>query len=63
MPTRSDTALRTSYSYDTDGALQDVTDPRALVTRTEYDDAGRQTKVIRNYEDGTPRFFTSARTM
>ena len=50
VPSRSDTALRTSTSYGTDGARQDVTDPRDLVTRTEYDDAGRTTKVIRNYD-------------
>jgi RHS repeat-associated protein len=49
VPSRSDTALRTSYSYDTDGTLQDTTDPRALVMRRVYDDAGRVTKEVRNY--------------
>ena len=62
-PARSDTALRTSYSYATDGTLQDMTDPRALVTRQEYDEAGRQTKVIRNYEDGTPSGTDSDQTV
>ena len=60
---RSDTALRTSYSYAIDGTLQDTTDTRALVARTEYDDAGRQTKVIRNYEDGTPSGTDSDQTV
>lgn len=53
-PARSDTALRTSYSYDTAGRLQDVTDPKALVTRTAYDLIGRRTGVIENYVDGAP---------
>jgi len=53
-PARSDTALRTTYGYATDGTVQDVTDPRALVRRTSYDDAGRVTSEIRNYGDGTP---------
>ncbi|MCP3936341.1 MAG: hypothetical protein GY708_13325 [Actinomycetia bacterium] len=53
-PTRSDTALRTDYAYYTDGRLKSVTDPRDLETRYEYDDAGRQVTVIRNYVDGTP---------
>ena len=53
-PARSDTALRTTSSYATDGTVQDVTDPRALVSRTEHDDAGRVTSTIQNYGDGTP---------
>ncbi|MCP3994052.1 MAG: hypothetical protein GY722_03165, partial [bacterium] len=53
-PTRSDTALRTDYVYYTDGTLKSVTDPRDLETRYEYDDAGRQVTVIRNYVNGTP---------
>ncbi|HED65913.1 MAG TPA: hypothetical protein ENJ09_10205, partial [Planctomycetes bacterium] len=54
VPTRSDTALPTSYAYDTAGELQDTTDPRALIARTVYDDAGREIQVIRNYQDGIP---------
>ena len=50
VPARSDTALRTSYSYGTDGPTQEVTDPRDLARRTEYDDAGRVSKVVRNYD-------------
>ncbi|MEM7305643.1 MAG: RHS repeat-associated core domain-containing protein [Planctomycetota bacterium] len=50
VPTRSDTELLMEHSYADDGTVQDVTDPRGLVARTEYDDAGRTTKVIRNYD-------------
>ncbi len=52
VPSRSDTALVTSYSYGTDGDVLTVTDPRALVARTERDDAGRTTKEIKNYSSG-----------
>lgn len=51
---RSDTALRTTNTYNTDGTLQQVTDPKALITRFGYDGAGRKTSVIANYTDGTP---------
>jgi RHS repeat-associated protein len=54
VPSRSGTALRTTYSYNTDGTLKDVTDPKGIVTRTEYDALGRRTKVLANYTDGTP---------
>ena len=54
VPARSDTALRWTNVYNTDGTPQQVTDPRALVKRTEYDALGRTTKEIRNYLDGTP---------
>lgn len=52
VPSRSDTALRTTYAYNTDGTLKEITDPKALVTRTEYDALGRRTKTIANYGDG-----------
>jgi RHS repeat-associated protein len=54
VPARSDTALLTENTYDSDGTVQDVTDPKALVTRTLHDDAGRTTATIRNYVNGTP---------
>ena len=54
VPARSDTALLTQYRYNTDGSLKETIDPKNLTTRLEYDDAGRQTKVINNYVDGTP---------
>lgn len=50
VPTRSDTALRTTTEYDTDGTVLKRTDPRNLVAYFENDDAGRQTKVVRNYD-------------
>ncbi|MFO0984308.1 MAG: hypothetical protein U1E76_21725 [Planctomycetota bacterium] len=52
VPSRSDTALRTSYVYNTDGTLQTVTDPRALVSKYEYDAEGRKTKEVKNYDAG-----------
>jgi RHS repeat-associated protein len=54
VPSRSDTALRTTYTYNDDGTLKEVEDPKGLKTRTEYDALGRRTKVIGNYVDGTP---------
>jgi RHS repeat-associated protein len=54
VPSRSDTELRTTTAYNTDGTVKETTDPKALVTRFEYDDAGRQTAVIENYVNGTP---------
>ncbi|MDB5295746.1 MAG: repeat-associated core domain protein, partial [Phycisphaerales bacterium] len=53
-PARSDTALVTSYAYDAAGRVQDVTDPRGLVTRTAYDLLDRTTSATENYVDGTP---------
>jgi len=50
VPSRSATALRTTNSYGEDGSVEEVTDPRDLVRRTERDDAGRVTKTIRNYD-------------
>ncbi len=52
VPARSDTVLVTSYLYDTAGRLKDVTDPRGLTSRTEYDLMGRTAKSIQNYVDG-----------
>jgi RHS repeat-associated protein len=54
VPTRSDTVLVTSRVYNDDGTVQSVTGPKGIVTRHTYDDAGRTTKTIRNYVDGTP---------
>ena len=54
VPARSDTALRTTYDYNGAGRVEDTTDPRGLVARQEFDAAGRVTKRIRNYVDGTP---------
>ncbi|MEW6747136.1 MAG: RHS repeat-associated core domain-containing protein [Planctomycetota bacterium] len=50
VPARSDTALRTTFTYNTDGTLQKLEDPKALVTKWEYDAEGRRTKEIRHYD-------------
>ncbi len=54
MPSRSDTVLVMTTTYNTDGTVQDVTDPKGIVARTEYDAGGRVTRRIANYVDGTP---------
>ncbi len=54
VPSRSDTVLVTSQSYNDDGTVLDVTDPRGKVTRTLYDDAKRRVATISNYVNGTP---------
>jgi RHS repeat-associated protein len=51
-PSRSDTALRTTWTYNTDGTIDTITDPRALVTKRFYDGAGRMTKEAKNYSSG-----------
>jgi len=51
---RSSTRLITSTAFNTDGTVLSTTDPRGIITRQEYDGAGRTTKTIANYTDGTP---------
>ena len=51
-PTRSDTALRTTTAYNTDGTVDTITDPRARVTKYTYDALGRRTKEVKNYDAG-----------
>ncbi len=53
VPSRSNTALVTSYAYAASGLLQEVTDPKGLVTRNTYDNLGRVTKLVENYTNGT----------
>ena len=59
VPARSADELRTTYTYNTDGTLKEITDPKALVTRTEYDALGRRTRTIANYDDGSPSSLTA----
>lgn len=54
VPSRSDAALVTSYSYNSAGQLQQVTDPRGIITQNAYDLLGRTTSTIAGYVDGTP---------
>jgi hypothetical protein len=52
-PSRSDAVLVTEYGYNAAGWVETVTDPRALVGKTYYDNLGRTTKTIENYVNGT----------
>jgi RHS repeat-associated protein len=61
QPTRSATKLRTTYTYNDEGTLQQTTDPRGKVARTLYDDAGRKTAEIRNFTNATPPIGTAVR--
>jgi len=52
VPSRSDTVLVTSYTYDPAQGYTETTDPRGLVARVVVDDAGRTTSEVRNYSSG-----------
>ena len=54
VPARSDTVLVTGYGYDAAGNVEDVTDPKGIVTRTSHDALGRATQTVEDYTDGTP---------
>ncbi|MBX3377511.1 MAG: hypothetical protein KF678_10975 [Phycisphaeraceae bacterium] len=63
VPTRSQTALRTTTTYNDDGTVLETESPgkpsdpsgtSGVKTRFEYDDLGRQTAVINNYVNGSP---------
>ncbi len=49
VPTRSDTILVSTTTYNDDGEVFSTLDPQATETRFEYDDAGRQVTQIENY--------------
>ncbi|MBI5283450.1 MAG: RHS repeat protein, partial [Chloroflexi bacterium] len=50
--TRSDDALRTTTTYNDDGTLKSIEDPRGLKTLWTYDALGRQLSEVKNW-DGT----------
>jgi RHS repeat-associated protein len=51
-PTRSDDALVTSYHYDSEGRQDTVTDPKAIVSKTVYDQLGRSIAKIEDEGSG-----------
>jgi hypothetical protein len=50
VPSRSDSALRTTATYRTDGLMSESEDPMGIVTHYEYDDRGQKTSEVRNYD-------------
>ena len=52
VPTRSDTILVSTTSYNDDGEVFSTLDPQNTETRFEYDAAGRQVTQIENYVSG-----------
>ena len=53
-PTRSDTVLVTSYTYNPAGWVDRINDPKGLVTAKAYDAMGRVTYQIEAYTPTTP---------
>jgi hypothetical protein len=51
IPARSDTVLVTATLYNSDGEAFKVIDPMGTITYREFDDAGRRTKLVENYQD------------
>jgi YD repeat-containing protein len=47
-----DLLLRIDYAYNDQGYVQDVTDPRNIKTRTQYDALGRRNVLFEAYQDG-----------
>ncbi|WP_437191561.1 glycosyltransferase [Planctomicrobium sp. SH527] len=52
IPTRSDTILVNSQTYSDAGDVFETTDSSGMITRMSYDDAGRQTSTVENYQSG-----------
>jgi len=55
-PSRSTTALRATYTYNNDNTIDTVQDPSissARYLKNNFDDAGRPTAKIQNYQSGT----------
>jgi RHS repeat-associated protein len=53
-PPVSDTVLLTTMTYNDQGLLDTVTDPKGLVSKTFYDNLGRVTKTVAAYTGGGP---------
>ena len=53
VPARSDTVLVSSTLYNSRGEAYQAIDPAGTVTQTAFDDAGRQTELIENYQPGS----------
>ena len=62
IPARSDTALVTTVSYDAAGRVQDVIDPRGIISRTLSDALGRTTASIANFTGDAPGSQTDVTT-
>ena len=60
IPTRSDTVLVTSQTYNDSGNLLQTLDPAAMATQFAYDAAGRRTQVIENYLASPPSSSSSS---
>lgn len=54
VPSRSDTVLVTSMVYNDAGMVYRTTDPAGIETRKTFDQVGRVTSTIENYDDGDP---------
>jgi RHS repeat-associated protein len=62
VPAGSDTVLLSTFGYNAAGWVESVTDPRAIVTKSFYDNLQRKVKVIQAYTDGTPTNSTNRTT-
>ena len=62
VPSRSDTVLVTSMTYNDAGWVATTTDPRGIQTNDYYDNLGEVTKTIEDYTDGTPTDNTNKTT-
>ena len=62
VPASSDTVLVSTTSFDAAGEVATTTDPAGMVTKYEFDDAGRQTKLIENYQSSSSSSSSSAGT-
>jgi RHS repeat-associated protein/uncharacterized delta-60 repeat protein len=54
VPSASDSVLVTSYTFNNQGLVEYVTNPRGIQSKTEYDLLDRPVKTIAGYANGTP---------